>query len=82
MLAQLYGNVLYQTAAILITTGFLAVVGVSPTPAFGDTAPIGSRELLRRTSFPTSIQSPQCQTLFVGQKATDGDVCLSVQNLG
>lgn len=81
MLAQLYGNVLYQTAAILITTGFLAVVvGASPAPAFGDPAPIGSRESLRRTSFPTSIQSPQCQTLFVGQKATDGDVCLSVQN--
>ncbi|PVH72617.1 hypothetical protein DL98DRAFT_539063 [Cadophora sp. DSE1049] len=80
MLAQLYGNVLYQTAAILITTRFLAVVGASPAPAFGDAAPIGSRELLRRTSLPTSIQSPQCQTLFVGQKGTDGEVCLSVQN--
>ncbi|PVH72619.1 hypothetical protein DL98DRAFT_67850 [Cadophora sp. DSE1049] len=58
MLAQLYGNVLYQTAAILITTGFLAVVRASPAPLFGDTALIGSRELLRRTSLPTSIQSP------------------------
>ncbi|KAK0114157.1 hypothetical protein ONS95_013659 [Cadophora gregata] len=80
MLAQLYGNVLYQTAAILITTRFLAAVGASPAPAFGDAAPIGSVELLGRTTFPTSIQSPECQTLFVGQKATDGEVCLSVQD--
>ncbi|PVH67438.1 hypothetical protein DL98DRAFT_642446 [Cadophora sp. DSE1049] len=80
MLAQLYRKVLYQAAAILITTRFLTVVGASPAPAFGDAAPISSRKLLQRTSLPTSIQSPECQTLFVGQKATDGDVCLSVQS--
>jgi hypothetical protein len=77
MLAQIYGSVLHRTAAIF-TIRFMAAVWASPS--FGDAAPIGSRELLRRTSFPTSIQSPECQSLFVGQMATNGEVCLSVQD--
>jgi hypothetical protein len=80
MLAQLYRTMLLRTAAAFITINFFAPVGASPVLDFSGAGQPGSLQLIRRTSFPTSIRAPKCQTLFVGQKATDGNVCLGVQD--
>jgi len=66
----MFSRALLSAAVILGMTGPLVSAAATPNRAYS---------LLRRTDVPTGV-IPECQTLIVGQKATDGQVCLTVSD--
>src|SRR5438046_8115294 len=64
----MFSRVLLSAAVILGMTGPLVSAAATPNRVY---------DLMRRTDVPTSV-NPECKTLVVGQKPTDGLVCLTV----